>query len=163
MIDIHPFLQWTPTTCYETLSQRRKIHAELRHVLAIQPLPQVARVGDCGHRSETVSKSSVHGIITRNSGSRGVVLTTKGKEEPDHVLRVAVLSFLHLGLSQFLRTPSWTNKVNTRRVLVGLCKDVLHLLKNLPKALNPWIRGPLGIKNSSLQLFWSWREVDRPL
>jgi len=68
----------------------------LEHALGVQPPPQFFGVGDWDHPSRTVPEAAVQGLVMRGGGRRGVILTAKGKEEPDHVLRVAILLLVHV-------------------------------------------------------------------
>jgi len=67
----------------------------IEYVLGIQPLPQL-RASDRGYLSETVFKTSVESLITGDGSRRGIILTAKSKEKPDHILRVAILPLVHV-------------------------------------------------------------------
>ena len=68
------------------------------HPLGIQPPRQLFGVGDLDHLPKTVPKTLVQCLVTGDRGRRGIVLTAKGKEELDHVLRIAVFSLAHVDL-----------------------------------------------------------------
>ena len=71
---------------------------ELGHALVLQPLPQFVRVGDRDHLSGTVLKALLQGLVAGDRSNQGVALTAKGEEEPDYVLRVAILSLAHVDI-----------------------------------------------------------------
>jgi len=68
----------------------------LEHVLGIQSLPQLPRVSDREHLSETVFEASIQCLITRDRSRRRVILAAKSKEKPNHIFRVAVLPLVHV-------------------------------------------------------------------
>jgi len=86
----------------------------LEHALGVQPPPQFFGVGDWDHPSGTVPETPVQGLVTRNGGRRGVILTAKGKEEPDHVLRAAVFPLAHVDLDPRLDRFCSERKVKDR-------------------------------------------------
>ena len=70
----------------------------LGHALVFQPLPQFVGIGDRDHLSGTIFKALLQGFVAGDRSNRGVALTAKGEEEPDHVLRVAVLPLAHVDI-----------------------------------------------------------------
>jgi len=71
---------------------------EAEHPLGIKPLLQLIGVGDWDHLSQTVLKALVQRHVTGDRSRRGIILTAKGKEKPDHVLRVTALLLTHVDL-----------------------------------------------------------------
>lgn len=97
----------------------------LDHVLGIQPLPQLLRVSDSDHLSETVFKAPIQGLITRDRSRRRVILAAKSKEEPDHILRVAVLPLVHVDLDCKLNRFLRINNMNHVAKNQGLLRELL--------------------------------------
>ena len=68
----------------------------LEHALVIQPPLKLSAVRDRGHRSETLFKALVQGLVAGDRSCRGVILTAGGEEKQDHVFRVAVPPWAHV-------------------------------------------------------------------
>jgi len=83
------------TIYYEGWSQSGRMGMRPGHALAIQFLPQLVRVDDWNGLSHAVFETSVQNLVARGGNRRGVILTAKGKEKSDHILRVAVLHVDH--------------------------------------------------------------------
>ena len=93
------------------------------YVLGIQPLPQL-RAGGRGYLSETVTKTFVQSLITRDRSRRGIILTAKSKEKPDHILRFAILPLVHVD-----RDPKFDGFLSWRTHCT--------FSRSLPEALEP--------------------------
>lgn len=110
------------------------------YVLGIQPLPQL-RAGGRGYLSETVSKTFVQSLITRDRSRRGIILTAKSKEKPDHILRFAILPLVHVDrdpkFDGFLSINSMNRGVKNLGLpgeLTGLSREVYRRHLNLCSA-----------------------------
>jgi hypothetical protein len=107
------------------------IRIEVGHVLGVQPPPQLIRVGDWDHLSGTVFKALVQGLVTRNRSHRGIILTAKGQEKPDHILRVTVLPSIHVDLDPTLDGFLSENTINHRKRSRGPLVNSLHFSEKL--------------------------------
>lgn len=107
-----------------------------------QPLLQPIGVGNWDHLSQAISKTSIQSLVTSYGSRRGVVLTAKGKEKPDHVLRVAVLPLAHVNpdarFHEFLSGK--IERVTAFKTESSSLVNALHFLKELTRGTRAFVR-----------------------